>query len=270
MNASRISPQSLASHQLFSSSLQRQVRLDFYSNAEIHQGANLSLILFNDGQDLVTMRFSDLLKQAQEQHALRPLLCVGIHCGEDRKNEYGLIQATDYLGRGTKAKDYSTFIRKELLATLESRFAGIHFSEKTMAGFSLGGLSAFDLVWNHPELFSRAGVFSGSFWWRSIDQQHPSYNNQLHRLVHLQIRKDGFREGLKFFFQCGELDESADRNQNGVIDSIDDTLDIMRELLAKGYLEGKDFRYLQLLDGRHDVATWARSLPHFLHWGWSA
>ena len=92
MYDSRFSQQSLASQQLFSSSLQRVVRLDFYSNMEIRKGDSLSLIVFNDGQDLVTMQFSDLLKQAQEQFALRPLLCVGIHCGEDRKNEYGLIQ----------------------------------------------------------------------------------------------------------------------------------------------------------------------------------
>ena len=147
MYDSRFSQQSLASQQLFSSSLQRVVRLDFYSNMEIRKGDSLSLIVFNDGQDLVTMQFSDLLKQAQEQFALRPLLCVGIHCGEDRKNEYGLIQSTDYLGRGTKAKAYSTFLREEIFTELESRFAGVSFAEKAMAGFSLGGLSAFDLAW---------------------------------------------------------------------------------------------------------------------------
>jgi enterochelin esterase-like enzyme len=64
------------------------------------------------------------------------------------------------------------------------------------------------------------------------------------------------------------LDELEDRNNNGVIDSIDDTIDLLRELQAKGYREGTDFRYLQLKDGKHDVPTWAKALPEFLKWGW--
>ena len=86
--------------------------------------------------------------------------------------------------------------------------------------------------------------------------------------MHQQIRNAEFREGMKFFFQCGELDEEEDRNRNGVIDSIDDTIDIMKELLAKGYMEGRDMAYLQLPDGRHDVPSWARAFPSFLKWGW--
>ena len=35
---------------------------------------------------------------------------------------------------------------------------------------------------------------------------------------------------LKFFFECGALDETKDRNNNGIIDSIDDTLDLIDEL----------------------------------------
>ena len=64
--------------------------------------------------------------------------------------------------------------------------------------------------------------------------------------MHARIRKGKYYPWLKFFFECGELDETDDRNNNGVIDTIDDTIDLMRELLAKGYLEGKDMYYLQL------------------------
>ena len=64
------------------------------------------------------------------------------------------------------------------------------------------------------------------------------------------------------------LDETEDRNKNGVIDSIDDTIDLMRVLLQKGYKEGKDMQYLQLPKGKHDVPTWAKAFPTFLKWGW--
>ena len=142
------------------------------------------------------------------------------------------------------------------------------FSEKAFAGFSLGAISALDIVWNHPDVFSKVGVFSGSLWWRSKDKHDKDYNQSSDRLMHAQIRKSSYHPNLKFFFQCGELDESEDRNKNGVIDSIDDTIDLMRELIKKGYKEGKDICYLQTPDGKHDVASWAKAFPIFFRWGW--
>ena len=85
-------------------------------------------------------------------------------------------------------------------------------------------------------------------------------------MMHRQVAQSEKREGMKFFFECGELDESEDRNRNGVIDSIDDTIDLMRLLLTKGYREGKDFHYLQIPEGRHDVTTWGKAFGEFLKW----
>jgi hypothetical protein len=87
-------------------------------------------------------------------------------------------------------------------------------------------------------------------------------------MMHNQVAAGDFHEGMKFFFECGEQDEWEDRNKNGVIDSIDDTIDLMRLLIKKGYTEGKDIQYLQLPDGKHDVTSWARSLPQFLRWAY--
>ena len=64
------------------------------------------------------------------------------------------------------------------------------------------------------------------------------------------------------------MDEVKDRNNNGIIDSIDDTKDMIAELVAKGYREEKDIEYLEMADGRHDVPTWGRAMPDFLEWGW--
>ena len=52
--------------------------------------------------------------------------------------------------------------------------------------------------------------------------------------MHQQIRNGQFAPWLKFFLQCGNLDEIKDRNHNGIIDSIEDTLDLVKELENKG------------------------------------
>lgn len=249
--------------------LDREVRLDFYLPVPLTDGASLELLLINDGQDLVSMGFDKILAAVTARHHLKPLICVGIHCGEDRKNEYGMLASSDYLGRGSRAIPYRDFILMELLPFIHRHLNVSHFDSKTFAGFSLGGLNALDLVWNYPQIFERAGVFSGSLWWRSKDKNEKDYNENTHRIMHHQIRKGVHQAGLKFYFQCGELDEKEDRNHNGVIDSIDDTIDLMRELQAKGYREGADMKYIQLPDGKHDVPTWAKAWPEFLIWGWS-
>jgi enterochelin esterase-like enzyme len=248
--------------------LDRSVKLDIYYSSEETAAADCELILFNDGQDLATMRFAEIVNMVQGVSPLKPFICIGIHCGDDRMNEYGMTAAPDYQGRGAKAALYERFILDELLPYAHSKFNSPRFNGYCFAGFSLGGLNAIDTAWNHPELFSRTAAFSGSFWWRSKAKDAPDYSEKTDRLMHQQIRKSAPRPGLKFFFQCGTLDETEDRNKNGVIDSIDDTIDLMKELLRKGYLEGADFRYLQLRDGRHDVPTWARAMPEFLRWGW--
>lgn len=258
------------STELFSEFLDRSVRIDYYLPLNIEHPDQMSLLFINDGQDLVTMGFDKMLDELYQQQLLRPLLCIGIHCGEDRKNEYGMISSPDYKGRGNKASLYSRFIFEELLPHTYGEHALQSVKEKAFAGFSLGGLSALDIVWNHPEVFKRVGVFSGSLWWRKKDRADKDFNENNDRLMHKQIRDGKYHEGLKFFFQCGEQDEWEDRNRNGVIDSIDDTIDVMKELLVKGYHEGPDMEYLQLPDGKHDVASWAKSLPTFLEWGWGS
>lgn len=249
--------------------LDREVKLDFYLPRNVVAPNQMSLLLINDGQDLPKMPFDAMLEDLYaDKDVIEPLLCVGIHCAPDRKMEYGVADKKDYLGRGAKAGLFTSFILQELLPFIRRTYAVSSFKEKAFAGFSLGGLMALDIVWSHPEEFSKVGVFSGSLWWRTIDQTDEQYDDNKHRIMHQQIRNGAFSPWLKFFFQCGNMDETKDRNNNGIIDSIDDTLDLLNELEAKGYDKQKDIFYLEMEDGLHDVATWARALPVFLKWGW--
>ncbi len=251
--------------------LARAVKVDFYLPRKLHDTSALNLLLINDGQDLVKMDFESILdKFYAAETKTEPLLCVAMHCSADRKMEYGIAGKPDYLDRGAKASLYTSFIFEELIPFIREKFTITSFKEKAFAGFSLGGLTALDIVWNHPEEFSKVGVFSGSLWWRSVDQTESGYDDDQHRIMHQQIRKGVYAPWLKFFFQCGNMDETKDRNNNGIIDSIEDTLDIIKELEAKGYNKETAIHYLEMPDGRHDVPTWARAFPDFLKWGWGS
>jgi len=246
--------------------LKRMVKLDFFLPTSVNDLSEMSLLLINDGQDMKELGLASMLEALITAGKISPLLAVGIYAG-DRKMEYGTAKRIDYKGRGAGAKLYTRFIFEELLPFIMAKYLIPSFREKAFAGFSMGGLSALDIVWHHPGEFSRVGVFSGSLWWRKKALDN-GYNEDKDRIMHAQVRAGKFKPGLKFFFQTGTLDETMDRNGNGIIDSIDDTKSLIHELEKKGYHPDKDIRYLELKDGKHDIATWAQAMPEFLMWGW--
>ena len=247
--------------------LGRDVTVDFFMPFKNSSPEPISLLLINDGQNMEELGLATILTDLYRQQLIQPICCIGIHCGEDRKNEYGTANTPDFKGRGAKATAYTQFIFQELLPFVRKKTGITIFKDKSFAGFSLGGLSALDIVWNHPQEFIRAGVFSGSLWWRSKGLD-DGYVEEKDRIMHAQVRNGTYHPWLKFFFETGTMDETEDRNNNGIIDSIDDTLGLIEELKNKGYKLSDDIQYLELKDGRHDVKTWAKAMPAFLQWGW--
>jgi enterochelin esterase-like enzyme len=226
----------------------------------------LPLLLFNDGQDLEALGLEATLNRLYESRAIRRLLVVGLPAGE-RIQEYGTACCADYQGRGARALPYARFIAEELMPYVQWSYSLLHSpGSHAFAGFSLGGLSAFDIAWNHPQLFGIAGVFSGALWWRIRDYE-AGYLEDHDRIIHNVVRYTLPRRDFRAWFEAGTEDETEDRNQNGVIDAIDDTLDLMALMKAKGC---QDIRYLEIEGGRHDLATWAGALPDFLTWAFPA
>ncbi|NJC27718.1 alpha/beta hydrolase [Neolewinella antarctica] len=243
--------------------LDRDVMIDVYRPA-VPPWRLLSLVLFNDGQDLKEMDLENKLRGAYEEDTLGNTLIVGIHAG-DRMREYGTAGRPDYLNRGDQAKEYETFLLKELIPWLEDRYNIYHNpGKRAIAGFSLGGLNAFDVAWRNPSEFGSAGAFSGSFWWRKkeFDANHPDAN----LIVHDYVRRAKKAPPVKFWFMAGTEDERADRNNNGIIDAIDDTLQLMAALTEKGMAEGTDFVYTEVDGGKHEPETWGKVVVDFLRW----
>lgn len=253
--------------QLFSPVLGREVDMDFYLPPDyfVHPDKRFPLVIFNDGQDLPIAHLGKVLESLYRRRQLPYVIAVGIHAGRERMREYGTAGQPDYKGRGDLAGRYRVFIIRELLPYLYGRLrlSGLR-TETAVAGFSLGGLSAFDIAWAFPEIFGAVGVFSGALWWRyaPVDPLDPDGCRIVHEWVGAT---SNVHPDQRFWFQCGTLDEEEDRNGNGIIDVIDDTMDLIAELKNKGY--GNDqIRYLEVQDGRHDPQTWGKAMPDFLKW----
>ncbi len=223
-------------------------------------------MLMNDGQDYTSLGLEKILTTAYGNRNLRSFLYVGLETDHHRMHDYGTACSPDYKGRGENAAVYARFITEEFIPFLKKEFRASHNNEDWVyCGMSLGGLSAFDIVYNHPHLFGKAGVFSGSFWWRkkAYSKKDPEDRS---RIVLDMVKEGVCTPHLSFWFQCGTLDEKADRNHNGIIDSIDDTLDLIKELELKGYSSPEQISYVEIEGGKHDLPTWSRIFPDFLKW----
>jgi enterochelin esterase-like enzyme len=257
-------------NKIYSSGLRREVTIDLFLPADYPDTRRkFPYLILNDGQDAEAIRLKRTLSRMTQQEQIQEIIVFAIHAG-DRMQEYGVSSHPDFKKRGAKARLYSKFIVDELMPLLTSNFRlDVNSGRNAIAGFSLGGLSAFDIGWNHPQLFQRIGVFSGSLWWRSRSYD-DGYDETKHRIIHNLVHSTPYKKGLKFWFQTGTLDETADRNRNGVIDSIDDTLDLIVELVKKGYRPYRDIEYVEIENGKHNQQTWGRAMPRFLKWVWGS
>ncbi len=247
--------------------LKRIVDVDVLVPHHYKQLEALPVLLLNDGQDSKSVRVKETIQELIKRQLITMPVVIGIRAG-DRMKEYGVSKHPDYLKRGTYADRYARFVLHELMPYLQDHYPiDIKHHQNTIAGYSLGGLSALDIVWNHRSPFKQVGVFSGSLWWRnkSYDDGYTDDN----RIIHKVIREGNFKKGLRFWLQAGMLDERADRNDNGIIDSVDDTIDLITELVKKGYRPYRDISYYEMKRGRHNLETWRLAMPRFLRWAFT-
>jgi enterochelin esterase-like enzyme len=227
------------------------------------RGRVYPVLYANDGQDMQAVELARQLDSLQLKGAMEPTIVVAIHATE-RVRDYGTAGTPNAQGLGDRAGLYERFLLEELMPAINAKYRTAKGPAYTaIMGWSLGGLSAFDLAWNHPDQFGLAGVFSGSFWWRTSDATVEA--KQVSRIMHQRVRQTEPRPRIRAWFETARMDENSDRDGDGVIDSIQDTEELVSELARRGFRRGVDVVHLTV-EGKHDLGTWKRLLPEFLVW----
>ena len=254
----------MKSHSIFSDSLQQTIKFDVYLTPAFGENTHqLPFLMLNDAQDMQAVQLVNTFSMLFKQNKIRNVIAISIY-PNDRMQEYGTAIMPDYAKRGSEAGNYATFIIEQLIPFLQKNYRiDVKSKYNSFAGFSLGGLSALDIVWNHSTIFKKVGVFSGALWWRSKPFKEDAPDDD--RIIHDTFTTSKKRKGVRFWLQTGTNDETTDRNNNGIIDAIDDTLDLIKVLKKLGY-KSKDIKYVEVEGGEHNPDTWAKVLPDFLVW----
>lgn len=251
--------------ELYSRHLQRKVKLTVIYTPIPNDKSQLNLLILNDGQDIEKFRVKEITDSLYKKKLIAPLVIVAVDAG-DRMQEYGVADKPDFDGRGSRAGYYDAFINNELYFYAKKEAGVRKFNSVAIAGCSMGGLSAFDIAWNHPEKIDKVGVFSGSFWWRDKSSDDSTYSDETNRIMYAKLKASRKKPKLQYWFYTGTGEETSDRDKDGIIDVVDDTKDIIALIQRKNICAPGDIVYKEVKDAKHDYPYWSAVLPDFLTW----
>jgi len=195
----------------------------------------------HDGQNLIDPRTSNTFVDWQVDETadsliikgeIEPVIIVGINNTAARAQEYNKTPLGELYMKLIVEK-IKPFVDKNY-RTLPDRL------NTTVGGSSMGGLISFILVWDYPDVFSKAACFSPAFKFRDFNYvtEVEKYNGKKKNLM-FYIDNGGV--GLESVLQPG----------------IDEMIDVLKK---KGYAEGKDFFVFIDKDAEHNEAAWAKRM----------
>lgn len=170
------------------------------------------------------------------------VIVIGIeNGGGSRIDEYTPWSNAQY-GGGEGAK-HAQFIVNTLKPYIDNNYRTRPEREATgIMGSSLGGLITMYTAMEYQEIFSKAGVFSPSFWWSDEAYEH--------------VRNEGKRANMKVYFLAGEQESES------MVSDMRNMYNVMRQI---GFSESELF-FRTHLDGTHSEGYWAREFPGAYYW----
>ncbi|MDP4286160.1 MAG: alpha/beta hydrolase-fold protein [Bacteroidota bacterium] len=247
--------------EVYSRHLQKHISLTIISTPVPKNKSDFNLLILNDAKDIDQLHVKNIVDSLYRKKSIQPLVVVGI-TAFDRVQEYGVAGYPGYQDKGASAEKYSNFIINELLPFVKKKSAVRKFNSVTIAGTSDGGLSAFDIAWDHADKIDKAGIFSGSFGFSNLDATDTSYSDDKNRIIINKIRSSRKRPHLKYWFYAGGSDETADRDN----DVIGNTKDLIELIKKKKVCPPGDIVYIEEKDSKNDDASWGQIFPRFLVW----
>ncbi len=182
---------------------------------------------------------------------VEPLIIVAVaNAGAERTNEYNLTRDPTFgrTGGGGKADLYGRLLVEELKMLIDRTYRTRTAPQDTgLGGSSLGGLATLSIGLDHPETFGKLAVVSPSVWWDRL-------------AIVRRVRKVTNKPATRIWLDMGTNEgraESAKQN-------LDNARLLRRALVAKGWNEDGDLKYVEAEGAGHNEKAWAARFPDIL------
>jgi predicted alpha/beta superfamily hydrolase len=171
------------------------------------------------------------------------VIVIGIDNTPERIAEY--TPCCDPKHGGGKLDAYQAFITETVKPYVDRTLRTLPGRETTaIMGSSLGGIASVAIAQRQPQVFSKAGGVSSSFWWNE----------------RAMVRKPAAPVPVKFYLDAGTKD-----------DGLEDTAAMRDAMLAQGYRAQEDLLFYADEGGIHNEKSWAarvdKPLTWFFPWG---
>ncbi|WP_298524519.1 alpha/beta hydrolase-fold protein [uncultured Christiangramia sp.] len=173
---------------------------------------------------------------------LKKAIIVAIeHGGDNRISELTPYPNEKY--GGGNGKKYVDFIRFTLKPHIDASYRTMADQANTgIFGSSLGGLISFFAAFEYPEVFSKIGVFSPSFW----------FSEQIYE----KVRNSEIANNQKFYILAGKRES----------DSMVEEVNTMQDLLFSKGLESQNMIVKFVEAGEHNEKLWRENFGEAYQW----
>lgn len=225
----------------------RKLRIYLPPGYDAHPQQRYPVLYMHDGQNLfdpktaafgAAWEIGTAMDKLIAAGVIEPAIVVGIDNTPDRIAEY--TPCCDKEHGGGKIDQYAAFIVDTVKPWADANLRTLKEREHTaIMGSSLGGIASVYIGQKYPQVFSRAGGVSSSFWW----------NDQVF------IKNVPARQPVKFYIDAGT---------GG--DGLDGTRSMRDAMLEKGYQLNEDLYYYEAEGGTHNERSWAARVHLPLTW----
>ncbi|WP_113925340.1 alpha/beta hydrolase [Cognataquiflexum aquatile] len=206
------------------------------------------VLYMHDGQNL----FDDSTSYAGEwgvdeilnQHSISPsfeMIVVGIDNGQEKRMSELSPWENKEFGKA-EGKEYMAFIVNQVKPLIDSTYRTLPERENTaIMGSSMGGLISHFAVYEYPEVFSKAGIFSPSYWYSEEVFEH--------------VRENPIPKDSKLFLYVGKKEgEMVDGSQK-----------MYKYILETGHPEENVILQISP-EGEHNEASWGNQFAPAIKW----
>jgi len=214
----------------------------------MHDGQNL----FDAGSAFVGVEWNvdETTTRMIEEGQIAPLIVVGIYNTGDRVYEY--TPTVDPVRGGGGARLYADFIINDLKPYVDAEYRTLTDAEHTgVMGSSLGGIASLYLGWTRPDVFTRIGAMSPSYWWA---------DSQIVRMIEELPPPDG----LRIWMDMGTAEDRTDTNNDDISDVIETHRAVRDTLIGYGFKLGRNLKYVEDEDAPHNERAWSARFPRAL------
>ncbi|BDD05780.1 phosphonate ABC transporter ATP-binding protein [Aureibacter tunicatorum] len=225
--------------------LPRDVIIWLPEDYDEHQSKKYPVLYMHDGQNIIDPKTSsfgvdwqvdETVTDLISKEELKSVIVVGV---------YNTVNRTDEYTPGEKGTAYMEFMAHKLKPMIDKKFRTLQDRKNTyIGGSSAGGIMAFMLAWEYPDIYSGAICMSPAFKIEQIDyvKDVKSFTGEKKPL---KLYIDNGGKGLEIKLQPG-IDE------------------MMSALAGKGYVIGDDLMYVIDPEAEHFESAWAERMPKAL------